>query len=269
MRELVRWAGALARHPVVLTSEVLRWSSDELQALSGMAVTAPEAGDRRFADPAWEGRLWSRVAQSYLVSRAAVLRSVDHADLDPAEAERTKFFVGLVADALAPTNFLAGNPVALARAWETRGRSLVAGARNLAHDLQHNGGMPSQVDAGPFRVGETIAVTPGAVVHRTELYELIQYAPQTAEVCSLPLVIIPPQINRYYFLDLAPGRSFAEHCVQQGIPDVHDLVAQPRRRSTATGTSTTTPRPVTRRRRSPPSCSGSTRPTSSASARAG
>jgi polyhydroxyalkanoate synthase subunit PhaC len=215
---LARWAGALARHPVLLTSEVLRWSSDELQVLTGLPVVDPEPGDRRFDDPAWDGRLWSRVAHSFLVTRAGLLRSVDHLRLDPVESDRAAFFLALLTDAVSPSNSLLSNPVALSRAWHTRGRSVVKGARNLVRDLRHNGGMPSQVNTEPFRVGETIAVTPGAVVHRNDLFELIQYAPQTAEVCSLPLVIIPPQINRYYFLDLAPGRSFAEHCVQQGVP---------------------------------------------------
>jgi polyhydroxyalkanoate synthase subunit PhaC len=99
----------------------------------------------------------------------------------------------------------------------TRGRSIVAGGRHLAYDLRHNGGLPSQVDTRPFRVGETTGATPGSVIYRTPLFELIQYTPTTPRVHERPLVLIPPQINRFYFLDLAPGRSLVEHALNQGI----------------------------------------------------
>src|SRR5437763_545684 len=100
----------------------------------------------------------------------------------------------------------------------TPGHVLRAGARwRLALDLRHTGGMPSHVDTRPFRVGETVAVSRGAVIHRTPMFELIQYTPSTPMVRSLPTVVVPPQINRYYSLDLAPGRSFVEYAVSRGI----------------------------------------------------
>lgn len=217
-RAVGRWAASLARHPTVLASEALLWGSDELRVLAGASPIAVAPKDKRFADPAWKGALWGRLAQSYLASCACILRSVDELGLDPKSTERARFALSQLVEAMAPTNNLLGNPAALKKAWRTRGRSLLDGAIHMADDVRHNGGMPSQVDSGPFRVGETVAVTPGAVVHRCEVFELIQYRPQTPQVASLPTIVIPPQINRYYFLDLAPRRSFVEYCVSRGVP---------------------------------------------------
>ncbi|MCW2621355.1 MAG: uncharacterized protein JWL64_957, partial [Frankiales bacterium] len=212
-----RWAGALVRKPTVLVSEALRWGSEELKVVAGTSAVAPDPKDKRFADPAWDNPLWRRLAQSYLVSRDALLGSIDEVGLDPKSADRARFALSQLVEAGAPTNTLLGNPAALKRAARTRGGSLVAGGRHALHDLRHNGGMPSQVDTRPFRVGETMALTPGAVIHRTPMYELIQYTPTTPMVRERPTVVIPPQVNRYYFLDIAPGRSFVEHAVSSGL----------------------------------------------------
>ena len=132
--------------------------------------------------------------------------------------ERARFALSLLTEASAPTNTLLGNPSALAKAVQTRGQSLVTGLRHAGHDLRHNGGMPAQVDTRPFRVGGNLAVTPGQVVHRNDVFELIQYAATTDQTFQLPLVAIPPQINKYYITDLAPGRSIVEYAVAAGIP---------------------------------------------------
>ena len=154
-----------------------------------------------------------------VVSRDAkvLLDSVDDVDLDAKSADRARFALMQVTEAAAPTNNLLTNPAALRRAIDTRGRSLVAGARHLAWDMRHNDGMPSQVDTRPFEVGRTLAITPGAVVHRGDMFELLQYAPSTPQVHARPTLVIPPQVNKYYFLDLAPGRSFVEHAVANGL----------------------------------------------------
>ncbi len=212
-----RWAGAASRHPLVVMSEGLKWGSEEARVLAGMSDVKPDPKDKRFADRAWTRPLWKRVAQSYLVSGAALLGSVDKLGLDEKSASRARFALSQVVEASAPTNALAGNPAALRRAAKTRGRSLVAGTRNFARDMRENGGMPSQVDSRPFRVGETVAATRGEVVHRSPMFELIQYEPTTPRVGVRPTLIIPPQINRYYFLDLAPKRSFVEYAVGRGI----------------------------------------------------
>jgi polyhydroxyalkanoate synthase len=175
--------------------------------------------DKRFADPAWAANpLYHRLEQAYLVQCRACLRLVDEAELTPKSRERARFAMSLITEAVAPTNTLVGNPAALAKAWHTRGQSLVEGLRHFGHDLRHNGGMPSMVDTRPFKIGGNLAVTPGQVVHLSELFELIQYSPTRARTFTRPLVVIPPQINKYYISDLAPGRSLVEYTVASGIP---------------------------------------------------
>lgn len=173
--------------------------------------------DRRFADPSWQTSFfYRRWMQAYLILERELKSLPDEVPIARKDAEKARFLLSSVADAIAPTNLLPGNPAALRRARETRGRSLAAGARNLVDDVQHNGAMPSMVDTRPFKLGETTAVSRGAVVYRTEVLELIQYEPTTPEVHARPLVVVPPQINKFYILDLAPGRSLVEHAVSRG-----------------------------------------------------
>ena len=184
----------------------------------GRSGVEPARGDWRFKDPTWrENPVYRRVGQSYLAASRALEGIIDAEDLDWKTAERARLLVSILTSAAAPTNTVAGNPAALKRALETGGKSLVRGARNFVHDVRHNGGMPSQVDTRPFRKGENVAATPGAVVYRDEVCEVIQYTPSTPEVRTRPVLMIPPQINRYYFMDLAPGRSFVEHAVSRGL----------------------------------------------------
>jgi polyhydroxyalkanoate synthase len=178
---------------------------------------ADESDDRRFADASWRTNVFfRRWLQAYAMLERELKSLPDEVPVDEHTADKARFLLSLVADAVAPTNLLVGNPSALRRARETRGRSLVAGGRNFVHDLRHNGAMPSMVDAEAFTVGEQIACTPGAVVYRTDVLELIQYQPTTARVLRCPLIVVPPQINKYYILDLAPGRSLIEHAVARG-----------------------------------------------------
>ena len=211
-----RYAAALVRRPSTVAQHALQFTAEELSILTGTSERTPDPKDRRFADPVWQRAVWKRVAQSYLAFSDAVMSTVDEAGLDPASADRARFGLMQITEALAPTNNLVLNPLALRRAAETRGQSLRAGARHLLHDLRRNNGIPSQVDTRPFVLGENMAATPGAVIRRTEQYELIQYSPSTDRVRSRPVLVIPPQINRFYFLDLAPGRSLVEHAVANG-----------------------------------------------------
>ena len=133
---------------------------------------------------------------------------------DPAADAKAQLVTGLLFDALAPTNLLVTNPAAVKQAFDTAGASVVRGARNFATDLARNHGQPQQVNRKPFELGRNLAATPGKVVFRNELMELIQYAPQTRTVHSIPLLASPPWINKYYIMDLAPGRSFLEWAVQ-------------------------------------------------------
>jgi polyhydroxyalkanoate synthase len=202
----------LARESVALMPELMKvWF--------GTSDVAPAKGDWRFADPVWsENPMYRRVAQGYLLWSDAMRRLVDEAGLDWKGCERARFALTLLTTASAPTNFLYGNPAVLKRAFETGGLSLLRGTRNFIDDLIKNGGMPSQVDTRSFRMGENLAATPGAVVYRDEICEVLQYTPSTPTVRSRPFVMFPPEINKYYFMDLAPGRSFTEYAVAQGIP---------------------------------------------------
>ena len=186
----------------------------------GLSDVAPAKGDRRFADPAWTSNpVFRMIQQSYLVSARAMDRIVAAMDdgRSGTRAEQAQFAANIVTSAAAPTNFLATNPAALKRALETGGMSLVRGARNLVRDVRHNGGMPSMIEPGAFEVGRDLAVTPGAVVARDAVAEVLQYAPATDTVFARPVLVIPPPIGRFYFLDLRPGRSFVEYAVGRGL----------------------------------------------------
>jgi polyhydroxyalkanoate synthase len=205
--------------PRALAAESLRVANELLQVAMGKAVVELEP-DRRFSDPAWsENPFYNRWGQAYLVWAAAVerLASTSRLQADWRRESRTRSAAAKLVDAAAPTNMLAGNPAALKRAFDTGGVSVVRGSRNALRDLWSNGGMPSQVDQRPFRVGENLAATPGAVVYRDDMFELLEYKPSTARVRSRPLLMFPPQVNKHYFLDLAPGRSLTEHLVGRGI----------------------------------------------------
>jgi len=186
----------------------------------GRSGVAPARGDRRFTDPAWTSNpVFRMIGQSYLASAQALDRVVEAMGegRGGARAERARFAAAVVASAAAPTNFLATNPAALKRAFETGGLSLARGARNFARDVRRNGGMPSVTEPGAFEVGRDLAVTPGAVVARDPVAEVLQYAPATDTVFARPVLIVPPPIGRFYFLDLRPGRSFAEYAAGRGL----------------------------------------------------
>jgi polyhydroxyalkanoate synthase subunit PhaC len=189
--------------------------------LTGRSEIEPDPSDKRFTDPAWkENPFYRALMQSYLAWRSLMLDLVNEQAANGSDWKtpaQKRFAVSLLTEALAPTNILLGNPAALKRAFDTGGKSLVKGLQNMIDDWQHNGGMPSQVDKRPFKVGENIGVSPGAVVYRHELCELIQYTPTTGQVYQRPLLLVPPQINKYYIMDLAPKRSLTEYAVGRGI----------------------------------------------------
>ncbi len=175
----------------------------------------PVSADRRFADPAWSGNpAFFAVRQGYLATGQLVANLLAAGHGDPVSDAKAELAAGFILDALAPTNFLVTNPAALKRAFDTGGASALAGARNFADDMLGNGGRPRQVDTRPFKLGINMAATPGKVVFANELMELIQYAPQTSEVHAVPVLASPPWINKYYVMDLAPGRSFLEWAIQ-------------------------------------------------------
>ena len=185
-------------------------------AVGGSSV-APSKRDKRFADPAWsENAVLRRLVQCYLATGQAVEGLVQDLPMDWQDAERVRFITANLVEALSPSNNPLTSPVAWKAAIDTGGLSAVRGVRNLVRDLSTAPRIPSMVDRSAFTVGVDTAMSPGAVVLRTKQFELIQYAPTTGTVRREPLLIVPPTINKYYVLDLAPGRSLVQHLVDSG-----------------------------------------------------
>ncbi|MGY1608411.1 PHA/PHB synthase family protein [Geodermatophilus sp. SYSU D00700] len=220
-RGMVRGVVATLARPRPLARETVRLGRDAARILRGTDEIAPAPKDARFADPAWSLHPgYRRLAQSYVAASASLRRLVDDFEAGGAdwrEVEQVRFVFNALTSAMAPTNTLAGNPAALKRAFDTAGLSLLRGARNVLRDLVRNGGLPAQVDRSAFEVGRDLGVTPGAVVHRDDVVEVVQYTPSTERVRTRPLVIVPPPIGRFYFLDLRPGRSLVEYAVSRGL----------------------------------------------------
>jgi polyhydroxyalkanoate synthase len=183
----------------------------------GGAGDGKERKDRRFAAPEWrENPIFDTIRQTYLRLSDQLLGTVDEIDgLDPEMREKMRFATRSFVDAMSPSNFAVTNPQVLKRTLETRGENLLKGLANMLKDIAS--GQLSQTKAGAFEVGRNLATTPGKVVKRTPLYELVQYTPTTDEVMTTPVVIFPPWINRFYILDLTPEKSFVRWCVDQGI----------------------------------------------------
>jgi polyhydroxyalkanoate synthase subunit PhaC len=203
----LRYGAALAQIPAVALSSWL-----------GRPIEPPvtlNPRDKRFADPTWsDNPAFYSLRMSYQAFADLTDRLVSAAGLEAQQEAKARLTAGLAVDALAPTNYLPTNPAALKRAFETGGASLAKGMRNFVDDLLHNDGRPRQVDTSPFTLGDNLAATPGKVVFRNELMELLQYSPQTDQVHATPLLCSPPWINKYYVMDLAPGRSFVEWAVK-------------------------------------------------------
>jgi len=227
LRSLVAAGGALAKNPAGTAAAGGRLaiglaaavSAAGARALGGndLGPVSPAKSDKRFADPAFnDNALYYLLEQQYLLSSQMVDELLDAADLDPTQELKARFAAKFIVDALSPTNTLAGNPTALRKAFDTGGRSVLTGVKNMVDDLINNGGWPSQVDSDGFEVGGNMAATPGSVVYRSDLIELIQYDPVEKQVHSVPLLFCPPWINKYYIMDLAPGRSLIEWAVKHG-----------------------------------------------------
>lgn len=210
-------AGAV-RQPLLLMKHAGSAGRAVADVVAGKSTIDVPQKDRRFADPAWQtSPVQKRLAQGWLALGDAARGYVADLELDALARTRANLFVNLVADAVAPSNLLLTNPSAMKRAIDTGGLSLVRGLQSFVRDVRDNGGMPSLVDKRPFKVGENIACTPGAVVYRSDTLELIQYQPQTQRVHAIPLLFVPPQINKYYVLDLAPQKSLARFLVSLGF----------------------------------------------------
>ncbi len=213
----LRLAAALASRPQLVAGRGGRLLSELARIAVGTSQVQPSRRDRRFADPGWAGNpLLRRAMQAYLFTAESAEGLVAGAGLDWADSERVGFVLTNLIDALAPSNNPLLNPAAVKAAVDTGGGSAVAGVRHFAADIAAAPRVPSMVEPDAFEVGVDLAVTPGSVIARTPVFELIQYRPATAAVRHVPLVIVPPVINKFYVMDLAPGRSMAEYLVGRG-----------------------------------------------------
>ncbi|WP_454562373.1 class II poly(R)-hydroxyalkanoic acid synthase [Pseudomonas sp. AIG] len=205
------------RQPIHSVKHVTHFGLELKNVLFGKSELQPAGDDRRFADPAWsQNPLYKRYLQTYLAWRKELHAWIDDSSLSPKDIARGHFVINLMTEAMAPTN-TAANPAAVKRFFETGGKSLLDGLSHLAKDLVHNGGMPSQVNMGAFEVGKSLGVTDGAVVFRNDVLELIQYKPITEQVHERPLLVVPPQINKFYVFDLSPDKSLARFCLRNNV----------------------------------------------------
>ena len=213
---IIRAASDLAS--TAMTGQELTWLATELTALGqGRSTLWFDGGDHRFDDVTWQlNPFFHTLGQGYCLLEQWLRRLVDDMDVPWARRARARYLASILSAGLAPTNFFWTNPAAIKRAFETGGQSVLRGGQNMLRDLA-SGGMPKMVDRAPFPVGEKLACTPGAVVYREDMFELLQYTPVTPAVRSRPLLMVPPELNRYYVLDLSPGRSVVEYAVANGI----------------------------------------------------
>ena len=212
-----RFALSLARQPRTVAARAAALGRELMAVAEGHSDLAPAKGDKRFADPAWQGNpLLKRTMQAYLATDNMVNQLFSDAKLDWRDAERIRFVLDVLTEGLSPSNNPLLNPLAYKALIDTGGLSAVRGIRHFVADMASAPRVPSMVQPDAFTLGETIATTPGAVVFRCEVLELIQYAPQTEQVWSVPLLMVPPVINKFYIMDIAPGRSMIEYFLRQG-----------------------------------------------------
>jgi len=209
-----RVAIGLACHPVRTVRDAAGLGAELAAVAAGRSELEPARGDRRFGEPAWRGNwLLHRVMQGYLAGCGTVDQLISDAGLDWRTERQARFAAMNILDALAPTNFPWSNPAVLKASIDEGGANLVRGGRRFVRDVTRSPRLPASVDRSKFEVGGNLAVTPGSVVLRTEVFELIQYRPSTEQVREVPVLFVPPTINKYYVLDISPGRSLVEWLV--------------------------------------------------------
>ena len=212
-----RLLGTLASRPVSTGRRVGALAADLAAIVAGKSTVAPDRRDRRFADEAWaKNPLLRRLVQSYLASGATAAQLVSDAGLNWRDAQRVEFLLDNLTEALSPSNLPLVNPASAKAAIDTGGANFARGMSAFAKDMSAKPRVPQMVDSLGFELGRNIAVSPGAVIARTEVFELIRYQPSTPTVHEVPLLIVPPTINKFYAMDLAPGRSLVEFLVGQG-----------------------------------------------------
>ena len=210
--------GAVASHPDKVARSWLDFTGEMVRVVSGRSEREAPPRDRRFADPAWQNNpLAKGLMQSYLAWQEAVDKTVSSLELEGKDAARARLMSSIFTDAMAPSNNPMTNPTALKTLVDTGGQSAVRGFQNFLRDMTLNGGLPSSVDETKFEVGRNLATTPGHVVFRNEVLELVHYTAITEKVHPRPFVLVPPQINKYYSVDLSPQKSMIQFLLAQGI----------------------------------------------------
>ena len=208
----------LAKQPRTVTSQTTGLVQELISVVRGSSEIAPAKGDKRFADAAWRANPFlKRTMQAYLAADKTVEGLFSAADLEWRDAERIRFALDFFTEALAPSNNPLLNPLGRKALIDTGGLSALRGVRHFLSDIASSPRVPAMVRQDAFTVGETVAATAGSVVFRAEEFELIQYAPRTEKVWSVPLLIVPPVVNKFYILDISPGRSMIEYLVDQGV----------------------------------------------------
>ncbi len=211
-------AAQAIKQPPLLLKHYTNFMLEMGRVMTGQSTVEPDAKDKRFLDEIWKTNpFYHAYLQTYLTWEQSLGAFIDDTDLDKKDADRARFVLSLFTDTVAPTNTLLGNPAAMKKMYETGGASLVQGLTHMLEDLANNGGMPSQVDMKAFQVGKDLGISPGAVVFKNELLELIQYKPATQEVYRRPLLLVPPQVNKFYVMDLSPGKSIVQYQVANGL----------------------------------------------------
>jgi len=221
--EMMANPAKVVEHQINYWGKTLKHYVEAQQTLAkGEFKAPPDPGpkDRRFSNPLWETHpFFNYLKQQYQMNAEAISTAVgDMETLAPEDRRRVEYFTRQIVDMFSPTNFLGTNPDALEKAVETDGESLVQGLENLVRDIESNQGdlLVTLADREAFHVGQNIAATPGEVVYRNRMLELIQYTPTTEKVHKTPLLIFPPWINKFYILDLRPKNSFIRWAVDQG-----------------------------------------------------
>ena len=216
--QLVPDPTAVARATADFWADSLKlWQRFLDPAAEKAADTPDQARDKRFKASQWrDNPAFDFLRQSYYLFSEHLLKGVDSLEgVDPRQKEQIRFATQGFIDAVSPSNFPATNPEVLEKIVETKGESLLKGLGNMLADMQR--GQLTHTDSEAFELGRNLATTPGKVVKRTPLYELIQYSPVTEQVFATPLVIFPPWINRFYILDLTPEKSFIKWATEQGL----------------------------------------------------
>ena len=205
------------KNPVRSGRHLLAFGGQLGRVLLGDTLHKVNPQDARFADPTWHlNPFYRRSLQAYLAWQKQLAAWIDDSDLSADDRSRARFLASLMSDALSPSNSPL-NPQALKELFSTGGSSAFKGLRHLLDDLLNNDGLPSQVSKHAFEVGRNLACTPGAVVFRNELLELIQYKPMSEKQYLRPLLIVPPQINKYYIFDLSNDKSFVQYALAGGV----------------------------------------------------